>query len=150
MVLAFESILTDSEGDLINGIIEKFWKLAALLRGRVYRAPGGTAVLAKEYELLASGNQKSEKPMLGKLILQKHKHINKFADIRRLVKRRMQMWRNDSLEELIQEAELCKRKFSTNATNISEEQAVQVFSRLVLQGKIKEAVRYKCFNYRSS
>ena len=52
------------------------------------------------------------------------------------------MWRNDSLEELIQEAELCERKFSSNATNISEEQAVQVFSRLVLQGKIREAVRY--------
>jgi len=54
----------------------------------------------------------------------------------------MQIWRNDSLEELIQEAELCERKFSSNATNISEEQAVQVFSRLVLQGKIREAVRY--------
>ena len=84
MMLAFGSTLTNSEGDLINGRIEKVWKHTSLLRGRVYRVPGGsigrefTGVLAiaKEYKLLASGNQKPEKPsMFGKIILQKNKKI---------------------------------------------------------------------------
>ena len=102
---------------MINGRIEKIWKRAALLRGRVYRVPGGsigrefTAVLAKEYALLASGVQKSEKPsMIGKLILQKDKKIRKSSDIKRLIKRRLKMWKDDLLEELIQEAEACDRK----------------------------------------
>ena len=48
--------------------------------------------------------------MFGKLILQKDKNIVKSADIRRLLKRRMQMWKDDLLEVLIQEAELCDKK----------------------------------------
>ena len=48
--------------------------------------------------------------MLGKLILQKDKNIMKSTDIRRLIKRRLQMWKDDLLEELIQEAELCDKK----------------------------------------
>ena len=120
-----------------------------MLRGRVYRVPGGsigrefTAVLAKEYELLASGVQKSEKPsMIGKLILQKDKKIRKSSDIKRLIKRRLKMWKDDLLEELIQEAEACDRKLPMGVTKMSDEEAILVFSRMVLQGKIREALRF--------
>ena len=93
---------------------------AALLRGRVYRVPGGSvgrefaSLLAHEYDLLSLSQQKSEKPsMFGKWILQKDKNLRKSPDIRRLVKRRMNMWKNDLLEALIQEAELCEKKNAT-------------------------------------
>ena len=67
--------------------------------------------------MLASGNQKSEKPSLvGKLILQKDKRIRKSTDIKRLIKRRLKMWKDDLLEELIQEAEACDRKLPTGVT----------------------------------
>ena len=66
--------------------------------------------MAAEYDFLALGKQKSERPsMFGKLNLQKDKNILKSADIRRLIKRHMQMWKDDLLEEFIQEAELCDK-----------------------------------------
>ena len=50
--------------------------------------------------------------MFGKLILQKDKNIRKSPDIKRLLKRRMQMWRDNLFEQLILEAELCDKKTS--------------------------------------
>jgi hypothetical protein len=121
----------------------------ASLRGKLYRLPGGsvgrefTSILAEEYDFLASGKQKSERPsMFGKLILQKDKNIKKSTDIRRLIKRRLQMWKDDLLEELIQEAESCDKKLPTGGTKMSNDKAAAVFSKLVLQGKIREAVRF--------
>ena len=93
MIEAFGAKLTNSAGDALVGFHEKIWNKAALLRGRLYRLPGGsvgrefTSILASEYDLLANSVQKSERPsMFGKLILQKDKRIKKSADIRRLIK----------------------------------------------------------------
>ena len=106
MIEAFGAKLTNSAGDALVGRHEKIWNKAALLRGRLYRLPGGsvgrefTSILASEYDLLANFVQKSERPsMFGKLILQKDKRIKKSADIRRLRKRRLWMWEDDLLEE---------------------------------------------------
>ena len=52
------------------------------------------------------------------------------------------MWKSDLLEELIQEAENCDKKLPTVISKMNEEQAYVVFSRLVLQNKIREAVRF--------
>ena len=72
------------------------------------RVPGGsigrqfTSMLAKEYELFSIGVHKSERPsMFGKIILQKDKHIKKSSDIRRVLKRRMQLWDDDKLELIV-------------------------------------------------
>jgi len=67
--------------------------------------------------------------MFGKLILQiKDKNIRKSPDIRRLVKRRMNMWKNDLLEELIQEAELCEKKMPQSIAKMSDDQATSIFT----------------------
>jgi hypothetical protein len=93
MIEALGAKLTNSAGDALVGRNEKNWNKTALLRGRLYRLPGGsvglefTLILASEYDLLANSVQKSERPsMFGKLILQKDKRIKKSADIRRLIK----------------------------------------------------------------
>ena len=52
------------------------------------------------------------------------------------------MWKDDLLEELIQEAEACDRKLPMGVTKMSDEEAILVFSRMVLQGKIREALRF--------
>ena len=81
MVEAFGATLTNSAGSSFRSRLEKMLERSALLRGKIYRVPGGsvgrqfTAELAMEYELLALGKQKSERPlMFGKLILQKDKN----------------------------------------------------------------------------
>ena len=106
MMEAFNATLTNSAGSSFSSRVEKIWERYALLREKIYRVPKGsverqfTADLAMEYELLALGKQKSGRPlMFGKLILQKEKNITKAVDIERLIKRRLQMWKDDLLEE---------------------------------------------------
>jgi hypothetical protein len=52
----------------------------------------------------------------------------------------MQLWDDDKLEELIQEAELCDSKLPRSYAPKTEDEAISIFSRLILQGKIREAV----------
>ena len=74
--------------------------------------------------------------MLSKLILQKDKKIVKSSDIRRLLRRRMKMWEEDLFDQLIEEAELCDRKFGRAVgENMSEDEAIKIFTRLILFGK---------------
>jgi hypothetical protein len=62
--------------------------------------------------MLALAEQKSERiAMFGKIILQKDKRVIRSSDVRRLLRRRMKMWEDGLFEQLIQEAELCDRKF---------------------------------------
>ena len=81
--------------------------------------------------------------MFGRLILQKENKVRKSADIRRCVIRRIKLWEEDKLEELIQEAELCERKLGKSmGENMSDDTADKVFNTLILQGKIREATRF--------
>ena len=70
MIEAFGAKLPNSAGDALVGRHEKVWNKAALLRGRLYRLPGGsfgrefTSILASEYDLLANSVQKSERPSM--------------------------------------------------------------------------------------
>jgi len=109
------------------------------LRGRVYRLPGSysivgrefTNLLADEYDLLASAKHTSERvSMFGKLILQKDKNIRKSPDIKRLLQRRMQMWRDNLFEQLIFEAELCDKKLPKSISKMDDDEAILNFSRL--------------------
>ena len=67
---AFGETLKNNPGSPLDGQVEKIWERSALLRGRVYRLPGGavgrefTSIQAYEYDLLAEGSQKSEKPLV--------------------------------------------------------------------------------------
>ena len=150
MIEAFGAPLSNSFGPPLHSQLEKIWERSTWLRGKTYRVPGGavgryfTAMLARETLALANADQKSEKVCIfGKLILQKDKKINKSADIRRLIRRRMGMWEKGLYEELMQEAELCDKKLGRSmGSNTSEEQTVKVFSRLILLGKIREAARF--------
>ena len=143
MIQAFVTTMTHFEGSPPAERIDLIWQRAALLQGRVYRVPGGSvgrefaSLLAHEYDLLSISQQKSEKTsMFGTLILQKDKNIRKSPDICRLVKRRMNMWKNDLLEELIQEAELCEKKMPQSISKMSDDQATSIITRLILIGDI--------------
>jgi len=117
MVEAFGHTLSGPDVDIPSGRLENIWYRAAKLSSKLYRLPGGSigrkfvGIFANEIDLLASAINKSERcSMFGRLILQKENKVKKSADIRRCVIRRIKLWEEDKLEELIQEAELCERK----------------------------------------
>jgi hypothetical protein len=77
------------------------------LKGKLYSLPGGS--VAKEFIFLynqavsefADGREKSEFFIcFPSLILQKDKNIRKTKDIRALLRRRLQMWRQKSYERI--------------------------------------------------
>ena len=119
------------------------------LRAKQYRLPGGalgrefTSKYASVINSLAQGYQNSEASVcFVPLILQKDKNFKKTADIRRLISRRLKMWSDGNIENLISEAEQCDQKLPRSTTNMTDEQTVKVFSRLMLEGKIREATRF--------
>jgi hypothetical protein len=63
-------------------------------------------------------------------------------DLRALLRRRLQMWRQKLYEELIKEAEDCDRKLPQSSGKMSDEQEAKIFSNLILQGRLREAVRF--------
>ena len=117
MLEAFGSLLLNSEGSARIDRIDKIWERTTKLTSSLYRLPGGSlgrkfvGMLAHEITLLSQAKEKSERCcMFARMILQKDCKFKKSADIRRLVKRKLQLWENDRLEELIQEAENSERK----------------------------------------
>ena len=81
--------------------------------------------------------------MCGSVILQRDKSVKKGADIRRLLERRITLWQQDNFDLLLQEAERCDKTFRRTRNRVPNQDAVvRVFSRLVLQGKLKTAVRW--------
>ena len=76
------------------------------------------------------------------LILQKDKNFKKTADIRRLISRRLKIWSDGNIENLISEAEQYDQKLPRSTTNMTDEQAVKVFSCLMIEGKTREATRF--------
>jgi hypothetical protein len=150
MIEAFGHTLSGPDSGVPSGRLENIWYRAVKLSSKLYRLPGGSVgrkfvgILANEIDLLASAINKSERcSMFGRLILQKENKVRKSADIRRCVIRRIKLWEEDKLEELIQEAELCERKLGKSmGENMSDDTADKVFNTLILQGKIREATRF--------
>ena len=149
MFQAFGTTMLNSDGAPRLDLWDKIWERVIRLRGKQYRLPGGAlgrqfaSMYACEINSLAKGEKKSEIAVCFiPLMLQKDKSFSKTADIRRLISRRMRMWTDGLFETLIQEAEACDKKLPKNGTNMTEDQAIKIFSRLMLEGKIRSATRF--------
>ncbi|BES98429.1 Hypothetical protein NTJ_11244 [Nesidiocoris tenuis] len=69
--------------------------------------------------------------------------VRQAKDIRLLLERRLQMWNDEQYEALLQEALMLDRKLAhRRQTSMNKEHVVQVFHRLMLRGKVREAVRW--------
>ena len=101
-------------------------------------------LLTEEVQHLAVGNYPSERVLVfSSVMLQRDRMVRKGADIRRLLDRRITQWRDGLFDILVQEADRCDKglKHSCGA-RLSEEDIVRIFSRLMLQGKVRAAVRW--------
>ena len=72
------------------------------------------------------------------LILQRNKDIVKTSDIRKLISKRLQFWKEERFLDLISEAETCDKKLPKNHVKMSDEKEIQIFTRLLLGKFMKQ------------
>ncbi|KAI5729294.1 hypothetical protein M8J76_001076 [Diaphorina citri] len=120
--------MTNSDGGNYTETWHVRWNCAVKLKGRQYSLPQGAigrqfvSQLTDEINTLASSNAPSEKVLFFcSTILQRDKMVTKGADIRRLLKKRLEMWNNGHFDELLHEAERCNRQMKTGNGDISED-----------------------------
>ena len=150
MMTAFGATFSGEEGcNDPSDLWQQVWRRVTRLQGKTYVLPGGAlgrkfvSLLAAEWCLVANGSAKSERPIcFGSLMLQRDRKIKKGAEIRRILRYRIDMWKAQQYDELIHEAECSDRQFRSRYVKIDDDHAIKVFTRLMLRGKVREACRF--------
>ena len=126
------------------------WNAVVHLQGKVYDLPGGAVgrkyvdLLSEEISHLSVGNFPADRVIVfSALMLQRDRMVKKTADIRRVLERRMSMWRREEFDLLLQEAIRCDKVLrSSHKRENDSSHVVRVFTRLMLKGKVRAAVRW--------
>ena len=149
---AYGAPLICSVGGPFNSVWCQHWSIIIQHRGLLYSLPGGTVgkhyveLLNEELKLLCNGVYPAERVLVfSAIVLQRDRSVCKGSDIRRLLNRRLSLWRDGSFDVLLQEAECCdkalRNSYSSNTTRTTDH-LVKVFTKLMLQGNIRAAVRW--------
>ena len=150
MKTAFGAALVRSEVPMATADVwVRRWTTVANLKGKLYHVPGGSVgrkyveQLSLEVSYLAAGNFPFERLMVfSAVVLQRNRLVRKGSDIRRVLERRLMMWSNNEFDLLLEEAVKCDRTIRVNVQRVTEDHFVSVFTRLMLQGNIRAAVRW--------
>ena len=126
------------------------WKQVIYHSGNHYILPGGSIgrryvdILAEEVTHFAGGHYPSERILVfGSVILQRDRMVRKGADVRRLLERRLELWQQNQFDLLVQEAGRCDWGLCrTSHSVVDEESVIRVFTRLMLHGRVRAAVRW--------
>ena len=127
----------------------RWWHAITHLNGRLYHVPGGSVgrkyvdLLTTEMSHLAVGNYPSERLIVFSAVtLQRNRMVRKGKDIRRVLERCLTMWTNDEFDYLVEEAVKCDKSTRAQTPRADDNHLVTVFTRLMLQGKVRAAVRW--------
>ena len=118
------------------------------LRRKQYEMQHGNAgkrflnILSEMIERCTAGRKTSEREFIfTALVLQLDKTVRKAKDIRPLLSRRMDMWEAASLSVLLQEAQRYDKHLMLGTNPMSPEQLERMFNRLMMEGRVRSAVR---------
>ena len=101
-------------------------------------------MLTEEVSYLAAGNYPSECVLVfSSVVMQRDHMIRKGSDVRRLLEQRLTLWRQESFDLLFQEA-TCRDQSIRRCPHspVDNDATIRVFTKLILQGKVKAAVRW--------
>ena len=127
------------------------WKTVTQLSGNHYFLPKGQcgrryiAIMTEEINLLSRGTYPSERVIVfGSVILQRDKFIRNTRDIDRNLNRRMDLWSQNNFDLLVQEALRCDHLLKSRRRHQQQntEHIERVFTRLMLSGKVRAAMRW--------
>ncbi len=152
MVRAYgESLVQESQSiDPPPDVWYSRWLTIVQLSGKHYSLPGGPVgrkyvnQLSKELSYFTAGTYSSERFLVySSVVLQRHRSIRKGSDIRRILERRLGMWSAEDYDTLIQEAVRCDKSLvNRNKFSDSRSHITSIFTKLMLLGKVKAAVRW--------
>lgn len=125
------------------------WKTVVNLAGKHYTLPSGAVgrqyvdQLSKEVSYLSTGVYSSARLLLFlSVVLQRDRSIRKGLDIRRVIERRLSMWQEGAFGTLVHEAVRCNKCLSNQSLNHTTSHIATIFTKLMLLGKDKAAVRW--------
>lgn len=129
------------------------WTRSVRLSRKQYDLPSGSisrefvAILSDEVDSLTNKQTTSERVItFSAVVLQRDNQVKKASDIRKLIKRRLQMWNDGHFDALLSEAERCDIYFQQPAKRaqkkVPSDHEMKVFTRLMLQGKVKDAMKW--------
>ena len=100
-------------------------------------------LLCNEVNVLIHDSSPSEQIIIfSSVILQCGCSVRSLRDIKRVLERRMDLWSDNNIHLLIQEAIRCGRTFKLPLQSMNEEHTNKVFIHLMLQVKIRPAMRW--------
>ena len=150
MIRAFGEPLVHSSGEDVANAWFQRWKTVVGLQGKQYNLPGGAVgcqyvdLLSEEVAYLSSGNFSSDRLIVfSASMLQRDRMISKTVDIRGVLERRMRMWKDEEFDLLLQEAVRCDKPLrNSRKGEVDKEHIVKVFATLMLNGKVRAAIRW--------
>jgi hypothetical protein len=152
---AFGGKLYRSESTEMTNDAQRWWKRCSMLSGQQWYPPGRgqlatdiITILTETILALAKREQPSEWIIICQAtLLQRSKGVTQSADIKRLLQRRVEMWRNNEFEALVQEAERCNKELQAasrakRGKPRDKDQTASIFMKMIFQCKYRDAVRF--------
>ena len=139
MEKAFGGVMLNSDGGDSDDKWLCRWKQLVSLFGSLYDLPGGN--VGKEFVGLFA----DEISMLSEKRVNSERFIVFCRVVRRLIKRRIDAWKNDNFDELVQETITCVRQSVRRRKETLRsgfDHVVQVFTRLMRRGEVRAAARW--------
>lgn len=129
---------------------QKFWKLVTGLPPQSYDVPKGSVgrAFVDAYTKLLRGalerKWNSERLVVFcSVVLQRERGISGAKAIRQRISQRMDLWEKGHWEALVEDTVRTNLRLRANSTENTDEETVRrVYCRLLLQGKVREAVRF--------
>ena len=151
--LLMEAYDTPETAIFVSPVWSSRWLSITQLTGSHYFLPTGAVgrhyvtLLTEEIKLLSQQIHTSERLIVfSSVILQRDKMIKGAKEVRRIIDRRLSMWSEEKYDLLVQEAVRCDRSFhlaqKRKSNNQSPDHTAKVFTRLMLLGKVKAAMRW--------
>ena len=153
MKTAYGDKLLYSDGGPHDSAWCQCWSVIVQHMGQHYSLPGGSIgkkyidLLCEELQYLSLGTYHSERVIVfGVMMLQRDCLVRKGCDIRHLLERRKKLWRDEQFDTLVQEAVRCDQSLHNSrrlpSFKDSQEHLIKVFTRLMLKGNVRAAVRW--------
>ena len=116
----------------------------------VYNLPNGNIgrkyvdLLTHELKLISTtADSTSERVLvMSRVLLQRDPMIKASKDIRTLIGRRIEDWKENKFDKLLAEAVRCGKKKQINQDILDEKRVSKVFASLMMKGKVRSAMRW--------